>query len=346
MTARNQPRQAATSRSTPVAAADFSARCAQLRIEQQQRADPQRELLALAAGLAQAQAHIDAKYFYDGQGGALFAAICALDEYYLTRTEAAIFQQHRDAIVAALPTQGQWIDLGCGDAGKSMDWLASTQARRFVGVDIATSSLLAAVASVAASYPQIECLGVVADFCRDLDLHQVLSERHDAAPIFFYPGSSIGNFPALRALALLRSIRTHLGHTGCLLIGVDLVKDIGVMEDAYADALGVTAAFNKNILRVVNGLLDSDFQPRYFDHVATFQRDPGRIEMRLRARRAQTVRLPQAERRFAAGESILTEYSHKYQIDEFAGLLSTAGFSVQQRWTDARQWFAVFLARP
>ena len=316
------------------------------RIVRRLHADPEQELRRLREGLAATPAHIDPKYFYDAQGGSLFSAICSLQEYYLTRVEASIFSLHRQAIAEQLPPGGQWIDLGCGDAGKSLEWILASKATRFLGVDIALSSLDAAVARLARTYPQLECLGVLADFSAGLGLHDLLAERSQAPPIFFYPGSSIGNFTTEQALTMLRRVRAHLDDGGCLLIGIDLVKDIATMEAAYDDALGVTAAFNRNILRVVNGLIDADFRPEAFEHQARFDARASRIEMRLCARQAQNVRVSGQRRCFEAGESIVTEYAHKYRSEDFTALLARAGFSRQQLWTDERGWFGVFLASP
>ena len=291
-------------------------------------------------------ARVDPKYFYDAQGCALFTAICALQEYYLTRIEAAIFARHRAAIAAQLSAGGQWIDLGCGDAAKSLEWILATGATRFLGVDIAKASLDEAVTRLARTYPELECLGIVADFSRGLNLQDLLAERSHALPIFFYPGSSIGNFTTDQALAMLTGIREHLLGGGHLLIGVDLIKEVAIMEAAYDDALGVTAAFNRNVLRVVNGLLGSDFCPDAFEHRVRFDAQASRIEMRLSACSAQTVHWHGNQRRFAAGESIITEYAHKYRRQDFAELLARAGFARQQLWTDARGWFGVFLASP
>lgn len=298
----------------------------------------------LLVGLMQPQACINPKYFYDDTGCELFTRICELEEYYLTRTEAAIFERSADDISSALVNHAQWIDLGCGDCSKSRRWLKHVTPARLIGVDIAGDFLQSCLADIAGEHPELECIGVVSDFTHRLDLGKLLAEDQSSPPLFFYPGSSIGNFARADALSLLRCIRRHCGDSGQLLIGIDLVKPRHILEAAYDDAEGVTAAFNLNVLQVANRLLHADFEPANFAHQAVYDPVQSRIEMRLVAQRSHSVQLQDAERRFEAGEHILTEYSHKYTTDDFSTLLAQAGFSCQHLWTDPQQWFGVFLA--
>ena len=314
-------------------------------LNRSQKGDPE-ELLRVKNGLLASRARIDSKYFYDAVGCALFNAICTQPEYYLTRTEARIFADHRAEIVSYLPIGAQWIDLGCGDGLKSKPWIGEVRARRYLGVDIAQEALEKTLRQMAAQFPDVECAGVVCDFSQLLSIEDVLDEQPESPPVLFYPGSSLGNFTTPHALALLNSLRENLGPRGRLLIGVDLVKDARLLNAAYDDAQGVTAAFNRNILRVVNRLLDADFDTRKFQHHAHFDSRAARVEMRLRARVDHCVRIGSERRRFRAGESILTEYSHKYTVDGFGQLLSNAGFARQKVWTDEAGWFGVFLAAP
>lgn len=326
---------------------------------------------ALRAGLLARPAHSSPKFFYDAQGSALFTAICELDEYYPTRTEARIFDTHRGAIARALPANSQWIDLGCGDGAKARGWLDAARVRRYVGVDIAEAWLrdsLAALASERAALADartsarphgharapacaLDIVGVVTDFTRPFDLHELLAEERGMPPVFFYPGSSIGNFTQHEARDFLASIREHIARHGGgrLLIGVDLVKQRDVLRAAYDDALGVTAAFNRNVLRVANRLLDANFDPEAFKHRAVFNEEASRIEMQLIATGTQLVRFGNDERRFDDGEVIVTEHSHKYTVEGFNALLDAAGFATGDRlkcWTDERDWFGVFVAQP
>lgn len=320
------------------------------RLETTLRLPAQDELQNLLQGLLQPTARIDSKYFYDDRGCALFTNICRLDEYYPTRTEAQIFSDYREAISAQLPDAPQWVDLGCGDCSKTQQWLNAVQPARVIGVDIAGEFLHSSMAAVARENPDIECVGVVCDFTQQLELEHVLAERPGHPPVFFYPGSSIGNFEPRDAMRFLRRIRAHCGEHGRLLIGADLLKPRDILEAAYDDASGVTAAFNLNILNVVNRELDADFQPELFRHHARFDEAHRRIEMQLVARERHSVRLARhtrhTRRYFGAGEHIVTEYSHKYSVDEFRALLAASGMRCSHYWTDPQNWFGVFLAEP
>lgn len=300
----------------------------------------------LLEGLLQPQASINPKYFYDDLGCELFTRICELEEYYPTRTEAAIFEHSADDISSALVNHAQWIDLGCGDCSKSRRWLEHVTPARLIGVDIAGDFLQSCLADIAHEHPELECIGVVSDFTQRLDLGKLLAEDQSSPPMFFYPGSSIGNFARADALSLLRCIRRHCGDRGQLLIGIDLVKPRHILEAAYDDAEGVTAEFNLNVLQVANRLLHADFEPANFAHQAVYDPAQRRIEMRLVAQQSHSVQLQDVERHFDAGEYILTEYSHKYTTDDFSALLAEAGFHCQHLWTDPQEWFGVFLAEP
>jgi dimethylhistidine N-methyltransferase len=311
-----------------------------------QRVDtPDERRHELRDGLLQTPAVISPKFFYDAQGSALYGAICALQEYYPPRTEAAIFERHQAEIAGALPRHAQFVDLGCGDGLKARRWIGALQVQRYIGVDIAEEWLRETLLRGARECPGVRFAGVVTDFTRGLQLHEVLSA--DQPRIFFYPGSSIGNFHPADATRLLREMREHLGPDDRLLIGVDAPKERARLVAAYDDALGVTAAFNRNILRVANRELRSDFQLQDFDHHALFNEVYSRIEMHLVARRAVKVRLGEhGERRFAAGEAIVTEHSYKYSAETFAQLLSDAGFGDVRHWTDDGRNFGVFVAAP
>lgn len=317
------------------------------RLENLIPADGGNEKQQLIDGLRQSQASINPKYFYDDTGCELFTRICELEEYYPTRTEAAIFAQHAGDISAALANHAQWIDLGCGDCSKSRRWLEHITPARLIGVDIAGDFLQSCLADIASGHPDLECVGVVSDFTRHLDLNPLLSEDPLSPPVFFYPGSSIGNFVRPEALRLLRCIRQQCGQDGQLLIGVDLVKPPAILQAAYDDAQGVTAAFNLNILSVMNNLLGANFQSEKFTHRALYDSQYERIEMHLVAQSSQQVQLGDGSiRSFSKGEHILTEYSHKYTTDSFSTLLREAGLHCTHQWTDPQEWFGLFLAEP
>ncbi len=301
------------------------------------------ERAALAAGLQARAAAIPPRYFYDALGCALFGAICELPEYYPTRTERAIFSEHRDAIADAAGRGHQFVDLGAGDCCKALAWLPYLAPSRYIAVDIARQEIANSLAKMAPEFPDIEMLGVVTDFTGGLDLEQDL----DASPVtFFYPGSSIGNFMPAAAESFLQAIKLHCaGRDGSgLLIGVDTKKDKARLDAAYADAVGVTAAFNRNVLNHVNRVLDSDFRLEAFAHRGFYNDEAGRIEMHLEAITTQVVRWPGTERTFAAGERIHTENSYKYAPAEFMAMLQRAGFERVQCWQDSRSDFAVFHA--
>lgn len=298
----------------------------------------------VVAALREAPARIAPKYFYDELGCALYGAICRLPEYYPTRTEMAIFRDQRAEIAAAVGSGRQFVDLGAGDCCKGEGWLAFVAPARYIAVDIARHEIANAFDRMAPDFPELEMIGVVDDFSRGLDLEDIL----DARPAtFFYPGSSIGNFTPEEALPFLASIRRHCSPRpgSGLLIGVDAKKQKGLLDAAYDDALGVTAAFNRNVLLHLNRRFGFDFQLYGFDHKGFYNEALGRIEMHLESLRDQTVSLGGGvTRRFAAGERIHTENSYKYAAPEFERLLKGAGFASVRRWSNAEQGYFVFYA--
>ena len=305
--------------------------------------DSAAERETLIAGLLAASASIPPKYFYDELGCALFCAICELPEYYPTRTEVAIFREHREDIALAAGTGKQLVDLGAGDCCKAASWLPYFQPRRYIAVDIARAPINKALSGLAPEFPEIEMLGIVTDFARALNLH---GDLKDMPVTFFYPGSSIGNFSPAEALAFLTQIRGHCAARGSgLLIGVDAKKDRRLLEAAYDDAVGVTAAFNRNVLAHVNRLLGSNFRPEAFAHRGLYNDAAGRIEMHLEALSGQVVSIAGRTRTFRTGERILTEYSYKYAPIEFESLLRRAGFGDIQLWQDRDRQFSVFFAQ-
>lgn len=297
-----------------------------------------------AEGLLRPAASVSPKFFYDALGSRLFDAITELDEYYPTRTEAAIFAAHgaaiADAVLARTAERPTIVDLGAGNCAKGAALFPLLGPRRYVAVDISADYVATALAQLQREHPELDLVGVGLDFSARLALP---AELAGPGALVFYPGSSIGNFDPAAALALLRQAR-EVAAGGALLIGVDLVKPVDVLEAAYDDALGVTAAFNLNLLRHLNALLGADFDVRQWRHVALFSQAESRIEMHLEARKALAVRWPGGERRFAAGERIHTENSYKWTLDGFAALLREAGFSEPRAWTDERGWFALFVA--
>jgi L-histidine Nalpha-methyltransferase len=294
----------------------------------------------LSAGLLASAASIAPKYFYDALGSRLFDAITELPEYYPTRTEAQILRAHAAEIAQAIGTGRTLVDLGAGNCEKAGRLFATLAPQRYVAVDISVEFLRNALHCLQREHTQMEMVGVGVDFSQSL---QLPPEAGNGARTLFYPGSSIGNFTPEAAEAFLRRVHAS-APDGNLLIGVDLVKDKPVLDAAYDDALGITAAFNLNVLSHVNRLLGSDFALRDWRHVAFFDEVASRIEMHLEARREVIVRWPGGERRFAEGERVHTENSCKYTVEGFDALLRRAGYTRTRCWTDERPWFAVFAA--
>ncbi len=296
----------------------------------------------ITAGLLAPQAATSPKYLYDSLGSRLFEAICELPEYYPTRTEASIFARHGADIARRVGTGSTLIDLGAGNCAKAASLFPLLQPKQYVPIDISREFLNEAVSRLRQRFPQIAMTALALD----LSGHFVLPAGVDAQRrVFFYPGSSIGNFAPHEAIAFLRRVRENASHDGGLLIGVDLIKDAAVLDAAYDDAIGVTAAFNLNMLRHLNHLIGADFDVRQWHHVAFFNAEESRVEMHLEARTALTVQWDGGERHFARGERIHTEDSYKYTRDSFADLLAQAGFAADGSWTDDAGWFAVMHAR-
>ncbi len=298
-----------------------------------------------AAGLLAQPAQVSPKFFYDALGSRLFDAITELPEYTPTRSEAALMARHGpaiiDAVLAATGSAPVLVDLGAGSCAKAARLFSSLQPRRYVAVDISADYLQAALQALQREHPAVEMVGLELDFSAALELPAGLAD--DGPALVFYPGSSIGNFSADQALRLLRQARAA-SRGGALLIGVDLVKPAAVLEPAYDDALGVTAAFNLNLLRHLNRLLGSNFDPRGWQHVALFNEAASRIEMYLQARHSVDVVWPGGRRHFGAGERIHTENSAKWRPEDFEALLLQAGWRGVRRWTDMPPGFAVFVA--
>lgn len=300
----------------------------------------------LRSGLMSLAAHTSPKYLYDALGSRLFEAITELPEYYPTRTEARIFELNIEAMAEQVPQGATLVDLGAGNCAKAASLFAQFLPSRYVAVDISIAFLRNALNSLQRQYPALDMLGVGLDFSTGLVLPPAVVNLKLTPRVLFYPGSSIGNFDPDAALLFLRSVRVSCGtQSGSgLLIGVDLVKNIAEMEAAYDDALGVTAAFNRNLMLHINRIGSTNFQLADWRHVALFNAFESRIEMYLEAARAVTVCWPGGQRAFAVGERIHTENSYKWTLDLFSELLRKAGFNKNIHWTDPEQKFAVFWA--
>lgn len=300
----------------------------------------------LHAGLQAPEAWISPKFLYDALGSRLFEAICELPEYYPTRTEAAIFARHGAEIARVAGTGATLVDLGAGNCAKAAALFPLLAPAQYVAVDISTEFLCEALERLRLRFPHIDMEALGMDFSSRFELpSQVRSERR----LFFYPGSSIGNFTPDEAQAFLVRLRAQCGPDGGVLLGVDLAKDQATLDAAYDDALGVTAAFNLNLLRHVNRLVDADFDIRAWRHHGFYKPARGRVEMHLEAVRRQEVHWrcggQACSRVFEPGDRIHTENSYKYQQADAIALLERSGFEATRVWTDPQRWFAVIHAQ-
>lgn len=309
-------------------------------------AERERRIAEVVAGLSERPMRLSPLWFYDERGSALFERICTLPEYYLTRTELRIMQQHVAAMAAALGPRVALIEPGSGASRKTRLLLeALERPAAYLPVDISREHLYAAARSLRRDYPGLDVHPLAADFTRPMRLPADLGASSRRRVVYF-PGSTLGNFRREEAVALLARFRSLAGGDGALLLGVDRVKAPEVLERAYDDAAGVTAEFNLNALRHLNRELDAGFDLAGFRHRAPWIPEQGRIEMHLVAERPQ--RFGWGEQGFALdrGDYLLTEYSHKYTPEGIASIASEAGWSVQRSWSDGAEWFSVLLLEP
>jgi dimethylhistidine N-methyltransferase len=292
----------------------------------------------ICAGLRAQSPFLSPKYFYDSLGSRLFEAICELPEYYLTRTEAQIFERYGRDIAKSVGSGSTLIDLGAGNCEKAEHLFDLLRPTQYVAIDISAAFLRYRLECLQDKHAHLDVVGIAMDFTQRFELPSAVRRERRR---FFYPGSSIGNFTPEEAQQFLRNVRAAGGDDCAILMGADLVKDKSTLDAAYDDPLGVTAAFNVNILNQVNRLIGSNFDVRDWRHVAFFNAEKSRIEMHLEARRDVTVRLPDGPRTFPAGVRIHTENSYKYTENALERLLGSAGFVRPTFWFDERRAFAV-----
>lgn len=304
------------------------------------RSYPSRFLRDVRAGLGGKRKRLPSKYLYDRRGSELFDQICELDEYYPTRTELAITRRHAREMAEQIGPGVALLEYGSGSSVKTRLLLdALHDAVAYVPIDISKEHLAAAAARMESAYPALDVLPVCADFTQPFTLPEFPREPSHCA--VYFPGSTIGNFPPGAAAELLASIRQTVGQGGGALLGVDLQKSVDVIEAAYNDAAGVTAAFNLNLLERINRELDANFSVDNFEHRADYDASHGRIDMHLVARRDQVIEIAGESVAFHRGETIHTEHSHKYTLEGVATLAAEAGLAMHKAWTDQREWFAV-----
>ncbi len=290
------------------------------------------------AGLTRRQKRLSAKYFYDAAGSRLFDRITELNEYYPTRTELGIMRQHAPDMAERCGPRCLLIELGAGSLTKVRLLLDRLdRPAGFVPVDVSGEHLEDAAHELRDDYPDLDVFPVCADFTADFHM----PARAAARRVVYFPGSTLGNFDPADADELLRKVAHLVGPGGGLLLGVDLRKDPAVLEAAYNDRSGVTAAFNRNLLVRINAELGADFDPARFRHRAFYNPVRSRIEMHLVSTVDQTVHLDDAEIRFRRGESIHTENSYKYDVGELGARAADCGFRTDAVWTDAKRYFAV-----
>ncbi len=304
------------------------------------------EISEIVSGLSEDRKQISPKYFYDERGSQLFDEITQLPEYYLTNTELGIMRDNIGEIVAMVGKQASLIEFGSGSSLKTRILLERlSELAAYVPVDISRKHLQTSAEQIREQFPDIDVLPVVADFTQAFALPEprVMPVRN----IVYFPGSTIGNFEQDMATDLLHVMYQEAGEGGALLIGVDLQKDPDIIESAYNDSAGVTAEFNLNVLQHLNRDYGANFNVDEFSHSANYDQAKGRVVLELVSQANQTFEVADAAFDIAAGEAILTEYSHKYTLDGFAAMANEAGFSVEKVWTDAKQLFSVqFLTRP
>lgn len=303
------------------------------------------------AGLGGPHRELSPKYFYDDAGAALFDRICELDEYYLTRTEAAIHAANAGGIADGIGPRARLVEFGSGSGEKTRRLLRTLrEPAAYVPVDICRPQLLDLAAGVATEHPAVEVVPVWADFLAEFHLPD--AHARAARTVALYHGSTIGNLHPPDAERFLRRLAVACGPGGGMLVGVDRAKDRAIVEPAYNDAAGVTAEFNRNVLRRINRECAANFDPDAFEHLAIYDERAGRVEMRLVSQCAQVATIPGGDTTegpvrftFRAGEYITTEYSYKYTDPAFERLVCRSGWTVDEKWTDEREWFGVWLLR-
>jgi dimethylhistidine N-methyltransferase len=294
----------------------------------------------VVAGLTAPRKYLPPKYFYDARGSELFEAICELPEYYPTRTELAMLEATAPEMAARVGPRPSIIEYGTGSGRKTALLIEALQPAAYVAIDISSEPLRAAVAALAVRFPEVHMAALCADYTRGLTLPRlnVLDSRRR---VVYFPGSTIGNFTIAEALAFLRNAREVAGRHGAMLVGVDLKKDPALLHAAYNDSQGVTAAFNLNVLARINRELGGDFDLTRFEHRAHYDEKAGRIEMHLVSTVQQEVTVAGRRFSFAAGESIHTENSYKYSVQDFQALAREAGFDPQYYWVDRQRLFSI-----
>jgi len=300
---------------------------------------------AVLTGLSQPNKELPCKFFYDERGSRLFDAICELDEYYPTRTEVAVLEANRHRIAELIGGSCQLVEFGSGSSVKVRILLNALESvAAYTPVDISREHLMRSASALAQDFADIEVIAVCADYTGSFTIPRPAAHPN-ARRIVFFPGSTVGNFTPDQAQEFLANTAALIGKGGGLLIGVDLKKDVRVLNDAYNDRSGVTAAFNLNLLSRINRELGGDFDLPSWRHFARYDAREGRIEMHLVSLLPQTVRVDGSTFTFRKDETIHTESSYKYSIEEFQALGRAAGYEPVEAWTDPARLFSVHFFR-
>ena len=292
----------------------------------------------LLQGFSQAQKSVSPKFFYDERGSELFTSITRTKDYYPTRTEIALLKTYGLEMAECIGENATLIEYGSGSSEKIRILLETLRPKKYLPMDISRDYLAQAANTIANDYPWLEVLATCVDYSREFEIPVPL-EGNVAG---FFPGSSIGNFNPATALTFLKRVRRQVGHQGGLLIGVDLKKDVDILNRAYNDSEGITAAFNLNVLNHINELYEGDFDLSKFSHKAAYNEALGCIQMFIVSQCDQLVQIAGESFSLAEGEEIHTENSFKYSEKEFRQLCREAGFASDRFWTDEQQWFGVF----
>ena len=297
----------------------------------------------VVAGLTATPKRLLPKYFYDGAGSALFEQITELPEYYPTRREIGILEEHAGDIAALIPPGAALVEFGSGSSTKTRKVLSTAASlAAYVPVDISAQFLQQQAAELRREYPKLAVLPVAADFTRPFELPDAVRIM---PRVGFFPGSTIGNFEPHEAAAFLRHAGRILGRGATFIVGVDLIKDTQVLQKAYNDPQGVTAKFNLNLLARINRELGAKFNLECFEHHAFFNRERSRIEMHLASLKRQRIKVCGECIDFRAGETIHTENSYKYSVASFGALARGAGWAPTAVWTDPDNYFSVHTLR-
>lgn len=295
-------------------------------------------------GLGRSQKRLPSKLFYDEEGSRLFEQITRLEEYYLTRAEKAILEDNIEEITDVIGTNAMLIELGSGSSNKTrllLDHLSDLKA--YVPVDISEEYLIKVISQLRIDYPKVSVIPIFADYTNHFKLPNLNGDYEKQ--VVFFPGSTIGNFRPKEAHSFFENLALLTDDNSGMLIGVDLKKDKQVLEAAYNDSKGTTAEFNKNMLIRLNRDFRANFDPNNFSHRAFYNEDKGRIEMHLVSKTDQTVTIDGDQFNIEEGESIHTENSYKYTVDEFEELVSD-WYTVEKVWTDEQDYFSVqYLSR-